>query len=73
MKECVLMSTTLGDYKFARFRPSYRPSVTPSFPGDLSHICILFEVEIPNLVCGCILGWQNVATFSGHCDPDLDL
>ena len=22
---------------------------------------IFFEVGIPNLVCGCILGWQNVA------------
>ena len=22
--------------------------------------CILFELGIPNLVCGCIFGWQSV-------------
>ena len=28
---------------------------------------ILFELGIPNLVCGCILGWQSVM----FCDLDL--
>ena len=33
---------------------------------------ILFEVGIPNLVRGCILGWQSVMyQFFGHCDLDL--
>ena len=38
------------------------PSVCPSVP--LCVRCkspIFFEVGIPNLVCGCILGWQSVA------------
>ena len=27
---------------------------------------------MPNLVCGCILGWQSVMyQFLGHCDLDL--
>ena len=26
---------------------------------------IFFEVGIPNLVCGCILGWQSVAYHFG--------
>ena len=30
---------------------------------------ILFELGIPNLVCGCILGWQSVM----HLFCDLDL
>ena len=34
---------------------SVRPTSCPV------HIFIFFEVGIPNLVCGCILGWQNVA------------
>ena len=30
---------------------------------------ILFELRIPNLVCGCILGWQSVIyQVLGHCD-----
>ena len=33
---------------------------------------IFFEVGIPNLVCGCILGWQCRVPFSGHCDLELD-
>ena len=33
---------------------------------------ILFELGIPNSVCGCILGWQSVIyQFWGHCDLDL--
>ena len=30
---------------------------------------ILFELRIPNLVCGCILGWQSV--MYQFCDLDL--
>ena len=30
---------------------------------------ILFELGIPNLVCGCILGWQSVMYL--FCDLDL--
>ena len=37
-------------------------TVCPSIPLRVRFISpILFEVEIPNLVCGCILGWQSVA------------
>ena len=39
-----------------------RPSVSPSVllrVRCISHI--FFEVGIPNLVCGCILGWRSVA------------
>ena len=33
---------------------------------------ILFELGIPNLVCGCIVGWQSVMyQVLGHCDLDL--
>ena len=33
---------------------------------------ILFELGIPNLVCGCIGGWQSVMyQVLGHCDLDL--
>ena len=35
-----------------------RPSV-PLRVRCISHI--FFDVGIPNLVCGCILGWQSVA------------
>ena len=34
-----------------------------------SFFSILFELGIPNLVCGCILGWQNV--IYQFCDLDL--
>ena len=27
---------------------------------------ILFEVGIPNLMCGCILGWRSVTYHLGH-------
>ena len=32
-------------------------------------VSILFELGIPNLVCGCILGWQSV--MFQFCDLDL--
>ena len=35
----------------------------------LHTISILFELGIPNLVCGCILGWQSV--MYQFCDLDL--
>ena len=38
-----------------------RPSVRPSRFRVRSISPIFFEVGIPNLVCGCILGWQSVA------------
>ena len=38
-----------------------RPSVCPSRFRVWSISPIFFEVGIPNLVCGCILGWQSVA------------
>ena len=43
------------DYWFARFRLSVHPFVSNAMSP------ISFEVGIPNLVCGCILGWQSVA------------
>ena len=37
-------------------------TVRPSVPLPVRCISpIFFEVGIPNLVCGCILGWQSVA------------
>ena len=40
---------------------SVRPSVRPSVPLCVRCISpIFFEVGIPNLLCGCILGWQSV-------------
>ena len=41
--------------------PSVRQSVRPSGFRVLSISPILFEVGIPNLVCGYILGWRSVA------------
>ena len=38
-----------------------RPSVSPSRFGVRSISPIFFEVGIPNLVCGYILGWRSVA------------
>ena len=38
-----------------------RPSVCPSRFRVWSISPIFFEVGIPNLVCGCILGWRSVA------------
>ena len=41
--------------------PSVRPSVGPSRFRVRSISPIFFEVGIPNLVCGYILGWRSVA------------
>ena len=41
--------------------PSVRPSVRPSRFRVRSISPIFFEVGIPNLVCGYILGWRSVA------------
>ena len=42
-----------------------RPSVSPSVRLSRFRVCsispIFFEVGIPNLVCGYILGWRSVA------------
>ena len=38
-----------------------RPSVCPSVPRVRSISPIFFEIGIPNLVCGYILGWRSVA------------
>ena len=39
-------------------------SVRPSAPLRVRCISpIFFEVGIPNLICGCILGWQSVAYY----------
>ena len=40
---------------------SVRQSVRPSRFCVRSISPIFFEVGIPNLVCGCILGWRSVA------------
>ena len=40
--------------------PSVRPSVRPSRFRVRSISPIFFEVGIPNLVCGYILGWRSV-------------
>ena len=45
-------------YSYRTVRPSYRPSV----PLRVRFIFpLFFEVGIPNLVCGYILGWRSVA------------
>ena len=41
--------------------PSVRPSVRPSHFRVRYISPIFFEVGIPNLVCGYILGWRSVA------------
>ena len=43
--------------------PSVRPSVRPSRFRVRSISPIFFEVGIPNLVCGYILGWGSVAYY----------
>ena len=52
--------------------PSVHLSVRPSCFPVRSISPIFFEVGIPNLVCGYILGWPSVP-FLGHCNLDLDL
>ena len=40
---------------------SVHPSVSPSVPLRVWCISpIFFDVGIPNLVCGCSLGWRSV-------------
>ena len=39
------------DHTHLRFKNNHVPSIS----------LILFEIGIPNLVCGCILGWRSVA------------
>ena len=52
----------LSFYSNHIIRPYIRPSVRPSILLHVQCISpILFEVGIPNLICGCILGWQSVA------------
>ena len=48
-------------YSNRTVRLSVRPSVRPSRFRVRSISPILFEVGIPNLVCGYILGWRSVA------------
>ena len=47
-------------YSNRTVRPSVRPSV-PLRVRRISHI--FFEEGIPNLVCGCILGWRSVVYY----------
>ena len=48
-------------YSNRTVRPSVRPSVCPSRFRVRSISPIFFEIGIPNLVCGYILGWGSVA------------
>ena len=53
--------TLTSDLVFIVITMSIRPSVRPSVPLRVRCISpIFFEVGIPNLMCGCILGWQSV-------------
>ena len=52
-------------YSNRTVRPSVRPCVRPSPFRVWSISPIFFEVGIPNLVCGCILGWRSVACHFG--------
>ena len=52
-------------YSNRTVRPSVSPSVCPSRFRVRSISPIFFEVGIPNLVCGCILGWRSVAYHFG--------
>ena len=50
---------TVFHKKIHIFKPR---TVRPSVPLHVPCISpIFFEVGIPNLVCGCILGWRSVA------------
>ena len=42
-------------------RPPYTIAVDLGRKATQKQTKIFFEVGIPNLVCGCILGWQSVA------------
>ena len=52
-------------YSNRTVRPSVSPSVSPSVRPSRFRVRskppIFFEVGIPNLVCGYILGWRSVA------------
>ena len=48
-------------YSNRTVRPSLRPSIRPSRFRVRSISPIFFEVGIPNLVRGYILGWRSVA------------
>ena len=54
--------TLTSDLVFIVITMSVRPPVCQSVP--LRVLCIspiFFEVGIPHLMCGCVLGWQSVA------------
>ena len=54
--------TLTSDLVFIVITMSVRPSVCPSIRLRVRCISpIFFEVGIPNLICGCILGWRSVA------------
>ena len=54
--------TLTSDLVFIVIKMSVRPSVRPSVPLRVRCISPIFvEVGIPNLKCGCILGWRSVA------------
>ena len=36
-------------------------TLTSDLVSRIDITSIFFEVEIPNLVCGCVLGWPSVA------------
>ena len=58
--------TLTFDQEYIVITMSVRPSVSP--PVTLRVGCIspiFFEVGNPNVLCGCILGWQSVAYHSG--------
>ena len=58
--------TFTSDLVFIVITMSVRPSVRPSVPLRVRCISpIFFEVGIPNLMCGCISGWQSVAYHFG--------
>ena len=58
---CVTLTLT-SDLVFIVITKSVRPSIRPSVPLRVWCISpIFFAVGIPNLMCGCILGWRSVA------------
>ena len=68
-KPGIVYCTYLGVSGYIVFMPSKglweaysNRTVRPSVPLRVRCISpIFFEVVIPNLVCGCIMGWQSVA------------
>ena len=60
--QVTLTMTLTSDLVFIVITMSVRLSVRPSVPLRVRCISpIFFEVGIPNFMCGCILGWRNVA------------